>query len=239
MRYNVAMFKKGKDLNVRVSILSLICLSFVLATIRAILSASKGPLDHLFLIYNVGLAVIPSILIYKYKNWHRKSLNSNIPLNIFVFLIAFIFMPNSFYVITDFIHISRHRYIVGHGIYRTYLNNVVGYVDLLNIFVCSVTATILGVRQIKGINDILVKNNSNIYKTVLIACESVLISFAIHLGRFIRLNSWDILSVPKILIQYPFKTADMQFILIYSVAVFGLNVTYMLYNFNKKAYSAY
>lgn len=234
MWYSVAMFKKEKELNARVSILVLICLSFVLATIRVIVSKEKGPLDHLFLIYNVGLAVIPSLLIYKYKNWHSKSLNNNIIWNWFVFFIAFIFMPNSFYVITDFIHISRHEYILGHGIYRTYLVKVVGYIDLLNIFICSVTATILGVRQIKGINDSILKNKNNILARIgLIACESILIAFAVYLGRFIRLNSWNILSLPRTLIEHRFTKGEFQFIFVYAVTVFGFNIAYMLYDFNK------
>lgn len=232
MGYNVAMFEEKKHLHFRLTILTLLCLSFVLAAIRSIVNPKKGPISHLFLMYNVGLAVIPSLLLYKYRNWKNKNLNNNYILNCFVFFVAFIFMPNSFYVITDFIHISRNSYISGYGTYRTYLVNVAGYIDLMNVFVCAITATILGLRQVEGINKILAKDNTS--KIILLIFESILISIAIYVGRFIRLNSWDILSLPRILIEHRTNTVDIQFVFVYAVLILGLNIAYMIYKQEKK-----
>ena len=58
------------------------------------------------------------------------------------------------------------------------------------------------------------------------ACESVLIGYAIYIGRFIRLNSWDILSVPKILLTHNISTDGIIFVILCSLLIWIFNLAY-------------
>lgn len=154
-------------------------LSLVLLMIRIKLSHS---FFYLFLVWNLFLAFIPfaitSYLIQKQK--------SN-KLGLFIwFCIWLLFLPNAPYIITDLIHLRLNT--------NGYL-----WLDILVVsaFACNgILLFYLSVLDMKCILQNHFKKHTVKY-TILLIC--FLSGFGVYLGRFLRYNSWEILSNPKYL----------------------------------------
>ena len=184
-------------------------------------------LSHSGLLYNVALAIIPSLFLYKYKNFKSKTFNRMISPNVLMLILGFIFMPNSFYIITDIIHVAVTRfYSMGYKGHKQFFLILGHYLNLFNIFLAAVIGLILGLKQVRRINEIIYRTNNMLIISAVTACESVLIGYAIYIGRFIRLNSWDILSVPKILLHHNISTDGIIFVILCSLLIWIFNLAY-------------
>lgn len=154
-------------------------LSFVLLMIRIKLSHS---LFYLFLVWNLFLAFIP----FAITSYFIQKQKSN-KLGLFIwFCIWLLFLPNAPYIITDLIHLRLNK--------NGYL-----WLDILVVsaFACNgILLFHLSVLDMKSILQNHFKKHTVKY-TVLLIC--FLSGFGVYLGRFLRYNSWEILSNPKYL----------------------------------------
>lgn len=157
-------------------------------TLSLVLLMIKMKITHsffqLFLVWNLFLAVIP-FAITTYLLSHPK-------LNKFGLLVWFgvwlLFLPNAPYILTDLIHLrlSSPRSI---------------WIDLLIIssFACSgLLLFYVSLLDMKTILRNYIKRNILDYSTFGIIFLS---GFGVYLGRFLRYNSWEILSNPKYLLN--------------------------------------
>ena len=156
--------------------LSLISCSLLGARIISTMSLSYG-----FLVWNVFLAWLPALLAWKIIRYHDK--NSLRP-TVILWIIAWVlFLPNTFYIVSDFIHLHT----VG-GASKLF--------DAALLFAFSLTGFLLGIASLavvhSWLNTYIKKRNSGI----LIGGVILLSSFAIYLGRYQRWNSWDIIFNP-------------------------------------------
>ncbi|HEV2403459.1 MAG TPA: DUF1361 domain-containing protein [Candidatus Saccharimonadales bacterium] len=94
------------------------------------------------------------------------------------------FLPNSFYMISDFIHIQdvSPMYVLSSTI-------------MLSSFILN--GIVLGYLSLFLIHQELLKRVSQRLAAALIGAVLVLCSFAIYLGRDLRWNSWDIVRDPS------------------------------------------
>lgn len=154
-------------------------LSIVLLMIRMKLTHS---FFYIFLVWNLFLAVIPFAI--------TSYLLSSPKLNKFGLVLWFglwlLFLPNAPYIITDLIHLR-----INNGYYI--------WLDVLVVtsFACNgLLLFFVSVSDMKSI--LLVHLNKSIvnFSTTIIFFLS---AFGIYLGRFLRYNSWEILSNPKYL----------------------------------------
>ena len=154
-------------------------LSVVLLMIRIKLTHSSF---YLFLIWNLFLAAIPfAITTY---------LISLPKLNKFVFAFSFcvwlLFLPNSPYIITDLLHLK---------ISSTHLL----WLDILVIMSFALSGLLcfyLSINDMKIMLQSFINKKQTNYTTTLVL---FLCGFGVYLGRFLRYNSWEILSNPKYL----------------------------------------
>ncbi len=159
-------------------VLILLALCAGLALIRIPLFGST---NHLYILWNLFLAFLPfavSAILLFYKE--REKLAE--PLLIGGGILWLLLIPNAPYVVTDLIHIARGKA----ALYDTFFFFSAAWVGLL-----------LGMHSISHIEKILrMKYNAKIV-SLMIAFITLLIGFGIYLGRFMRWNSWDILTNPS------------------------------------------
>ena len=100
-----------------------------------------------------------------------------------------LFYPNSAYIITDLVHLQH-------------LPDSIWWFDSLGIFHAAFTGLLLGLYSVWIIHTrVLSKMISKAYVWPLILLFMGLSGYGIYLGRFLRFNSWDIISSPGHLIE--------------------------------------
>lgn len=157
--------------------------SLVLLVVR--ISASDSA-RYIFLIWNLVLAVIPVFLAwwlvsrvrqYGWLGWKQLLLSA----------VWVSFLPNSFYLVTDFVHL------------RT-TNEASLFFDVVMLASFVVNGLMLGYIAVYLVHKELVRRFSESTSYKIVAIIFFLCSFATYLGRFTRWNTWDILLQPAGLI---------------------------------------
>ncbi|SFD17467.1 DUF1361 domain-containing protein [Algibacter pectinivorans] len=137
---------------------------------------------YLFLVWNLFLAVIPfAITTY---------LVSLPKLNKYVFILWFciwlLFLPNAPYIITDLLHLK---------VSTTHLL----WLDILVIMAFALTGIMLFYLSINDMKTMLLNLTSKKKANYISSTTIFLSGFGVYLGRFLRYNSWEIISNPKVL----------------------------------------
>lgn len=151
------------------------CLLF---TIRA---ANTQTLMYGFLLWNLFLAFLPllisSVLMVTLQiREHKAKLLGAL----FIWLL---FLPNSFYLLTDFEHINRFP-------------TVPFWFDLILLSSFALTGMYAGLRSLVQIEKIICSHFSPKLKVPIIICILYLSGFGVYLGRYYRFNTWDVLQEP-------------------------------------------
>ena len=161
---------------------------------------------YYFLIWNIFLAYIPFLLSFiKIKNKFFKCINN---------LIALVFFPNVIYLFTDLIHISVMKYYVKDTQGIRYIMNFTNWIRLSLIFVAVLIAIKLSYISL---NNFIVNYR---FKHVIYVFISILTGIAVYIGRFIRLNSWNLILNPFNTLIIIFKNINsdtIQYILLFAI----------------------
>lgn len=155
-----------------------ICIFLVVARV-----AYSDTRSHLGLIWNLFLAWIPFILSYFAHSisWRKIWIYLVLP---FIALLWLIFFPNAPYMLTDLQDLSRRA------------SGAPLWYDVIIVVWCSWTAMLLGIVSLYLMQDIVQRTFGRLTGWVFVFGISALSSFGIYIGRFVRLNSWDILQDP-------------------------------------------
>lgn len=140
-----------------------------------------------FLIWNMFLAVLPVLFALAGEQQVRKTK----PLKAVIwFLLCVLFLPNSPYIVTDLFHIRR------------VFNGPLWY-DTLMIFSCATTGLIAFYEALFSIERSLKHVSAHfIARRLAIVTVIFMTGFGIYLGRYLRFNSWDLVSQPlSLLVQ--------------------------------------
>jgi uncharacterized membrane protein len=170
-RHNIAVF-------VLINTACLVCIVLVVARVAYTESGR-----HLGLIWNLFLAWIPFILSYfaysiaGKRNW----LYLVFPITAFLWLI---FYPNAPYMLTDLQDLARRS------------GGAPLWYDVIIVVWCSWTGMLLGVISLYLMQELVVRRFGRVIGWIFVFVISGLSSFGIYIGRFVRLNSWDILQNP-------------------------------------------
>lgn len=134
-----------------------------------------------FLIWNLVLSVVPflisSSLLLSPKIHNRKILLLTAS------LVWLLFLPNAPYIVTDFLHFKNQ-------------NAMPGWFDLLMLTSFSWSGIAFGFVSITDMQKIWEHKFGSRISGIFIFASCMLSGFGIYLGRFLRYNSWDILSHP-------------------------------------------
>ncbi|HZC28409.1 MAG TPA: DUF1361 domain-containing protein, partial [Gaiellaceae bacterium] len=150
--------------------------SVALALLR---DALAGNLEFWFLIWNLALAWIPFLFaLGAYASPGRASSTAALAFGWLLFL------PNAPYIVTDFIHLSR-----GSGVPLWY--------DALTIGAFAATGLALGFASLYLMHSLVRDRIGALAGWLAVLAASMLGSVGIYLGRFVRANSWDVLTRPE------------------------------------------
>lgn len=161
------------------SLAGITLVSVVLYVVGAVVNRS---LQFDYLLWNLFLAWLPLVLAI----WLLKSLRTNLWSNngpLLLTLLWLLLLPNSFYMISDFVHIqdvARHNLLY----------------DIVMFTAFIFTATMLGFSSLYMVHTALRKRLAPRTSWLLIGIIILLCSFGIYLGRNLRWNSWDVLVNP-------------------------------------------
>lgn len=154
--------------------LSLLCI--LLETFRLLF---KNDIKYSFLFWNLSLAWIPFCLTQLASKFSRTS-----KIKTFIILLVWVlFFPNSPYMITDLLHL------------KGYNQNILWF-DSLLIFLYAGTGLFISLNSLQTAQ-LIFNQYFGRCKTWIILCSIILLSgFGIYLGRYCRLNSWDLFRRP-------------------------------------------
>ena len=151
-------------------------LSFTLflLIVRVVVS---GQLTYAFLAWNLFLAWIPFAISQKISGVQNR----------WKILLLFgawlLFLPNAPYIITDFLHLKQ-RWPIPY------------WYDILLLFSAALNGLLLGLVSLLKVEKFLADRYGNRISGLLILCSFFLCAFGIYMGRYLRWNSWDIITNP-------------------------------------------
>lgn len=156
-------------------------LSSLSATLLAVRFFVADSIHYGFLAWNLFLAWLPALLSWRIIRYTSKK---NLKPSVIFWLIAWVlFLPNTFYIVTDFIHLDR-------------LDGISKLFDACLVFTFSLTGFALGIASMLAVHVWLEKYISRQKAILSIGGVILLSSFAIYLGRYLRWNSWDVVFNP-------------------------------------------
>ncbi len=140
-----------------------------------------GSLDYVFLPWNLLLAFIPyfiswwmmrkvSFIEHRLKCWAAMA-------------VWLLFIPNSFYIITDLFHLTR-------------FNDAPEWFDLLLIFSFAWNGILCGIISLRRVEMVTAIIRGQHFSLLVVFGVMWLNAFGIYIGRFLRYNSWDIITDP-------------------------------------------
>lgn len=158
--------------------------------------AFTGSLMYIFLNWNLFLAIVP-FFFSSYIVSHKAVIN-----RYSVLLLAFawlLFFPNSPYILTDLFHLHER-------------DGMPKWFDLIMILSFAWAGLLFGFMSLFQIESILLEKLSTAKTRIIIVLLLFISSFGVYIGRFLRWNSWDIISNPMALFAditdrfiYPFS----------------------------------
>ncbi|REG99778.1 DUF1361 domain-containing protein [Flavobacterium aquicola] len=172
-----------------------------------------------YLVWNLFLAFVPYFLI-SYLNIQILNQKSRIK-SFSILFIWLLFLPNSFYILTDLIHLTQS----GTRLF---------WFDLIVISSYAVIGFTVGIISLIKFEFILKTYVSALITNLIMPIICFLSGLGIYLGRILRYNSWDILSNPIELFNDILTSSLSPHSLLFSLYYGGY--IYLLY-FLKKIYS--
>ena len=178
---------------------SSMCFSCMLVIVRLVHS---GRLLFIFMIWNLFLAYIPyalsTWLTARYSisdgRWPEIS-GSRLSLTrrrgsqillVVLTLVWLLFIPNTFYILTDLYHLTDHG--------RT--SRVPEWYDLVLILSFAWNGLLLGVLSVRHMEKLFMPRASVLAGWLFVYPIMMLNALGVYTGRYLRYNSWDIISDP-------------------------------------------
>ncbi|MFN8291323.1 MAG: DUF1361 domain-containing protein [Chitinophagaceae bacterium] len=155
-----------------------VCFSGLLLLSRIIVT---GLITYLFLPWNLLLGFIPYFIT------HRMTKKVALLENRFSFYgllgLWLLFIPNSFYIITDLFHL-------------THIDSAPKWYDLLMVFSFAWNGLLFGILSLRKVEFLVSLHTGRKVSVLFVAGVMWLCALGIYIGRFLRFNSWDILTNP-------------------------------------------
>jgi uncharacterized membrane protein len=133
----------------------------------------------------VAVMLVRNLRHHRWRSWQ----------NLLLSLLWLAFLPNTWYVLTDFVHISPN-------------GEVSQLYDIVLMSLLVFTGFILGFASLFLVHRELLARYRAAESYFLIEVIILLSSFAIYLGRDLRWNSWDFIANPGVIVNVSDRIAD-------------------------------
>lgn len=138
--------------------------------------------DYWYVVYNLFLAYIPLGLAFLLKHLYKKRPRGSWKTGVTA-LLWLLFLPNSFYIVTDFIHLYEQPRV-----------DVIQ--DIVMLMQFSILGLLAGFASLYMVHSLLLKKLGQGNSTIIVLGVLYVCSFALYLGRELRWNSWDVAVQP-------------------------------------------
>lgn len=148
--------------------------------------AYTGTTIYAFLVWNLLLAAIPwylSTVLVRTGSLRRSRMTLTGILGLWL-----LFFPNAPYIVTDLIHLTA----------RT---GAPVWFDLILIASFAWSGLLLGFTSLSDLQELLARRLGQTAAAAFALAALTSSAFGIYLGRFLRWNSWDLLTRPKMLLR--------------------------------------
>ncbi|MFN0034379.1 MAG: DUF1361 domain-containing protein [Saprospiraceae bacterium] len=139
----------------------------------------------IFFLWNLFLAIVPYLSSEAAGHFSKRKKRAAA---IGLVLLAVLFLPNSPYIITDFFHLRQRA-------------EMPLWFDTMLIFSLAISGLALFYVALFNIRDLLARWLGSVVAEIFVGLISFLSAFGIYLGRYLRFNSWDVISNPNILFE--------------------------------------
>jgi uncharacterized membrane protein len=143
-----------------------------------------GHLLFAFLVWNLFLAFVPYVISRQMAEASIKN-KWKFALCVFVWLL---FIPNAFYIITDLFHLDMNE-------------TVPLWYDLALLLSFAWSGILFGILSVRQMEKLFENHFSKKFDLLFILPVMALNGFGIYVGRYLRFNSWDVITNPLQLIQ--------------------------------------
>lgn len=149
--------------------------------------AYTGKLTYISLIWNLFLGWLP----YMISSWLQKrpSVQARKMLFAAISFVWLLFIPNSFYILTDLFHLGEH-------------NNVPMWFDLALIISFAWVGLLMGILSVRQMEKMMQRFLPGKHELLFIYPIMWLNALGVYIGRYPRFNSWDIITNPFGLTAY-------------------------------------
>ncbi|MBI5373339.1 MAG: DUF1361 domain-containing protein [Sphingobacteriales bacterium] len=138
-------------------------------------------IGYIFLPWNLFLAFVP-YGITRWMSAHTEVVENKIR-RVALLALWLLFIPNSFYIITDLFHLIHVR-------------SAPKWFDLLLIFSFAWNGILFGIISLRRVEGIIGGERGPRLSLFLVFLVMWLNALGIYIGRFLRFNSWDVLTDP-------------------------------------------
>jgi uncharacterized membrane protein len=153
-------------------------------------AAVTGLVTYAFLLWNLFLAFIPYAITHCLSG--QPSLWKSKPKLLVVIFAWLIFIPNSFYILTDLFHLDT-------------FDSAPKWFDLLLLFSFAWNGLLLGILSVRTLEKIIETVWGKDFSFTILVVVMWLNAFGIYIGRYLRYNSWDVVAQPLSLFSEMFE----------------------------------
>jgi len=193
-KYHIKSFRVNKIIQLT---LSLIIASIGCTILLAARMKLTGSMQYKFLIVNLFLAWIPyfiSLFIKYFSYFLKKEIILKIFVSIFT-LVWLIFYPNASYLVTDFIYILKFPFYIPD---KSFFNsNSLVWFDIILSSSFAFIGHIIGLISLLIMHTIFDRFFHKVISWFFVVLSIILSGYGIFIGRFLRLQSWDIFKYPQ------------------------------------------
>lgn len=146
-----------------------------------------GHTEYRFLVWNLFLAWVPYVisLAIRWRHARQATALSLVPL----FVLWLGFLPNAPYLVTDFVHL---RYREGGPL----------WFDAVMVASFAWAGMGLGAASLRACSNVVRVRSGPLAAAAFVPLAALATGFGIYLGRFMRLNTWDVATRPAtVLVQ--------------------------------------
>jgi len=195
-----------------IPVFTLVAASTICTALVAYRIIAGAQVRHAYLVWNLLLAWLP--LWFAVLAAERFEIANGLRDRKFLALGTawLLFFPNAPYIFTDLVHVL--------GRWRQSF-----WVELMLILLCAMTGFLAGFLSLQVMHGLATRLWGRAAGWLFVATVSALAGFGVYLGRFVRLNSWDVVTSP-IELLYCLRAAawdvltqhhDLKFLILFSL----------------------
>ncbi|MES2006036.1 MAG: DUF1361 domain-containing protein [Bacteroidota bacterium] len=131
-----------------------------------------------FYVWNSFLAIVPYVISTRLLKQKKPG-----GFSIALIVLWLVFLPNAPYLVTDLFHYEER-------------SSAPYWYDLFIVVTAAWNGLLLGMISLMNVEQFLSRHLKPIWVTTSVFCSLLLCSYGIFIGRFLRFNSWDIVTEP-------------------------------------------